>query len=312
MPHCFKCIDIVLSLRFVFFVRFYKRNSAGRLFNVPYVDCSYKYAGGGLLSNVRDLTRFGNAMLYSYQSDIWDKGYHVNNAVTSENRPEGAVAKINNVIETEEIFDFANNISKDSNVMPSDEHKQNGSNFRKIGPSNSTSKKEIKTLTRYVKPKEVFLKSSTVKEMWKPVEGTQMTWDREAEGGGYGMGWGVVPHKSKPGTVDDQRFYVSHTGGAIGASSVLLIMPTDIDHVTSNNKKVLNLEQPFMVQTQGPHPRGIVVTMVCNMQAVGLNKTALQIAKLFVQADKNIRQLEDHQKNKRSSQVDRRLETCTI
>ena len=210
-------------------------------------------------------------------------------------------------------FDFSNiNIRKDSNVMPSDEHKQNSSNYRKIVPPNSTSKKEIKTLTRYVKPKEVFLKSSTVKEMWKPVEGTQMTWDREAEGGGYGMGWGVVPHKSKPGTVDDQRFYVSHTGGAIGASSVLLIMPTDTDHVTSNNKKVLNLEQPFMVQTQGPHPRGIVVTMVCNMQAVGLNKTALQIAKLFVQADKNIRQLEDHQKNKRSSQVDRRLETCTI
>ena len=280
---------------------------------MPYVDCSYKYAGGGLLSNVRDLTRFGNAMLYSYQSDIWDKGYHGNSLVTRENRTEGAVAKIDNVLETENNFDFSNNnIRKDSQMMPSDEHKENNSNLRKIAASNSTSKKEIKTLTRYVKPKEVFLKSSTVKEMWTPVEGTQMTWDRDAEGAGYGMGWGVVPHKSKPGTVDDQRFYVSHTGGAIGASSVLLIMPTDTDHVTRNNNKVLNLEQPFMVQTQGPHPRGIVVTMVCNMQAVGLNKTALQIAKLFVQADKNIRQLEDYQKSKRSSQVDRRLETCTI
>ena len=280
---------------------------------MPYVDCSYKYAGGGLLSNVRDLTRFGNAMLYSYQSDIWGKGYHDDNAVTSENRDNEKVAKVDNPIQTEDIFEFANNnTSKDSNLIPSDEHKQNNSNVRKLVPHDSTSKKETKALTRYVKPKEVFLRSSTVKEMWTPVKGTQMTWDRDSEGAGYGMGWGVVPHKSKPGTVDDQRFYVSHTGGAIGASSVLLIMPTDTDHVTRNNNKVLDLEQPFVVQTQGPHPRGIVVTILCNMQAVGLNKTALQIVKLFVQADKNIRQLEDHQKNKRSSQVDRRLETCTI
>ena len=61
-----KCQDVLNALTylclyvlFVPFVRFYKRNSTGRLFNVPYVDCSYKYAGGGLLSNVRDLTRFG-------------------------------------------------------------------------------------------------------------------------------------------------------------------------------------------------------------------------------------------------------------
>ena len=261
-----------------------------------------------MLSNVRDLTRFGNAMLYSYQSDIWDKGYHGENPITSENRDDKNVFKVDNPIHTE--FPSNNNTSKDSNLMPSDEH--NYSNSRNLVPPDSTSKKENKTLTRYVKPKEVFLRSSTVKEMWTPVKGTRNNWDRDSEGAGYGMGWGVVPHTSKPGTVDDQRFYVSHTGGAIGASSVLLIMPTDTDHVTRNNNKVLDLEQPFMVQTQGPHPRGIVVTILCNMQAVGLNKTALQIAKLFVQADKNIRQLEDHQKNKRSSQVDRRLETCTI
>lgn len=42
-------------------------NKKGRLCNSPYVDLSYKWAGGGLLSNVPDLLKFGNAMLYSYQ-----------------------------------------------------------------------------------------------------------------------------------------------------------------------------------------------------------------------------------------------------
>ena len=47
--------------------RFYARNTKGLLVNAPYVDCSYKYAGGGMLSTVTDLVRFANAMLYSYQ-----------------------------------------------------------------------------------------------------------------------------------------------------------------------------------------------------------------------------------------------------
>ena len=31
------------------------------------MDNSYKWAGGGFLSNVQDLVKFGNAMLFSYQ-----------------------------------------------------------------------------------------------------------------------------------------------------------------------------------------------------------------------------------------------------
>ncbi|CAI4227199.1 unnamed protein product [Auanema sp. JU1783] len=37
--------------------------------NCQEVDNSYKWAGGGILSNVRDLLVFGNAMLFSSQSD---------------------------------------------------------------------------------------------------------------------------------------------------------------------------------------------------------------------------------------------------
>ena len=45
----------------------YVRDKHHRLRNAPYVDNSYKWAGGGFLSTVGDLVKFGNAMLYSYQ-----------------------------------------------------------------------------------------------------------------------------------------------------------------------------------------------------------------------------------------------------
>lgn len=48
--------------------RFYKRNSKHILINCPEVNCSYKFAGGGILSNVNDLLTFANAVLYSCQN----------------------------------------------------------------------------------------------------------------------------------------------------------------------------------------------------------------------------------------------------
>ena len=49
--------------------RYYLRDKNHKLINAPHVDNSYKWAGGGFLSNVTDLVKFGNAMLYSYQFD---------------------------------------------------------------------------------------------------------------------------------------------------------------------------------------------------------------------------------------------------
>ena len=43
--------------------RFYARDGDGRLRNAPYVDNSYKWAGGGFLGNTTDLVRFGFAMM---------------------------------------------------------------------------------------------------------------------------------------------------------------------------------------------------------------------------------------------------------
>ena len=42
---------------------FYDRNRSGQIVNSPYVDPSYKWSGGGMLSTAEDLIRFGSACL---------------------------------------------------------------------------------------------------------------------------------------------------------------------------------------------------------------------------------------------------------
>jgi CubicO group peptidase (beta-lactamase class C family) len=43
--------------------RWYTEDSLGHTINAPFVDNSYKWAGGGFLSTTEDLLKFGNAML---------------------------------------------------------------------------------------------------------------------------------------------------------------------------------------------------------------------------------------------------------
>ena len=56
------------------------------------------------------------------------------------------------------------------------------------------------------------------------------------------------------------------TGGAVGASSVLLILPS-VDDKKSNDVKTV--------------PKGVVVAIICNMQNCGLSKLAQDVAKIF-------------------------------
>ncbi|XP_023041054.1 serine beta-lactamase-like protein LACTB, mitochondrial isoform X1 [Piliocolobus tephrosceles] len=169
--------------------RFYVYNKKKRLVNTPYVDNSYKWAGGGFLSTVGDLLKFGNAMLYGYQVGLFK--------------------------------------NSNENLLPG------------------------------------YLKPETMVMMWTPVPNTEMSWDKE---GKYAMAWGVVEKKQTYGSCRKQRHYASHTGGAVGASSVLLVLPEELDTETINNKVP---------------PRGIIVSIICNMQSVGLNSTALKIALEF-------------------------------
>ncbi|XP_037006950.1 serine beta-lactamase-like protein LACTB, mitochondrial isoform X2 [Artibeus jamaicensis] len=169
--------------------RFYVYNKKRRLVNTPYVDNSYKWAGGGFLSTVGDLLKFGNAMLYGYQAGLFK--------------------------------------NSNENLLPG------------------------------------YLKPETMVMIWTPVPNTEMSWDKE---GKYAMAWGVVEKKQTYGSCRKQRHYASHTGGAVGASSVLLILPEELDADSLYNKVP---------------PRGIVVSIICNMQSVGLNSTALKIALEF-------------------------------
>ena len=50
------------------FFRQYTRAENGGLMNAQYVDNSYKYAGGGIVSNAKDIAMFGLQMLCSAQN----------------------------------------------------------------------------------------------------------------------------------------------------------------------------------------------------------------------------------------------------
>ena len=111
-----------------------------------------------------------------------------------------------------------------------------------------------------------YLQPETVQTFWSPVAGTRLSWDKD---GSYAMGWGVVPPldaSADPGCCRDRQFYVGHTGGAVGASSALVVLPRrNVD------------------QHRAP-PQGIVVAIIVNMQSASLNKSAIKIAKLFDRA----------------------------
>ena len=162
--------------------RYYCRRSLKEgLRNVAYVDLSYKWAGGGMLSNIYDLLIYANTLLQCYQTKI------TNSLLTSK-----------------------------------------------------------------------LLKTETIREMWSPMVATKK------KNIYYGLGWMVV--KEQLSSVDEFSipFHVYHTGGAVGATSVLLIIPC------SNNCS---------------NPRcGICVSILTNLQnAEDIYQTALNIALLFRQ-----------------------------
>lgn len=198
--------------------RYYSRNARGNLKNVPYVDNSCKWAGGGLLSTVGDLLLFGNAMLYSYQ---W-------RSELNKSYPPG------------------------------------------------------------------YLKAETMQTMWTVQPGTTRNWGRDD---GYGMGWVVVPSRQEYGGGDVQAFAVGHTGGAVGASSVLLVVPNEVPYPAaipsdsesthrrpSVSNSLLVFSSPESGVPQGSDvcvPCGVTVAIIMNLGDVGLHRLAMDIAALF-------------------------------
>ncbi|KAG0727165.1 Serine beta-lactamase-like protein LACTB, mitochondrial [Chionoecetes opilio] len=155
---------------------YYIRDKLGRLKNAPYVDNSYKWAGGGFLSTVGDLCKFGNAMLYASQQECRED-------------------------------------NEDTPKLPG------------------------------------FLKASTIRQLWTVVDG------------GYGMGWQATQDKHLYQFCRSSRYHSYHTGGAVGASSILLVLPQK--------------------EPSSAIPQGVVVAILTNMQGVRLYKVAYEIAELF-------------------------------
>ncbi|GBM19406.1 Serine beta-lactamase-like protein LACTB, mitochondrial [Araneus ventricosus] len=195
--------------------RNYVKNKKGNLINAPYVDNSYKWAGGGFLSTVGDLLQFANAMLYSLQA----KGPNV----------------------------FSNINAALKKNSENDTNKEKSSTDDQL--SNSVNQK----------PLPGFLNSKTIEAMWEPVPPAP----------NYGMGWSVHLQKQECEFCKKSKFCVYHTGSAVGASSVLLIVPA------KNSKNKHPDSESYSI------PKGIAVAVLSNMHNVSLLAAALKISQQF-------------------------------
>lgn len=182
----------------------------GLLENTPYVDLSYKWAGGGLCSTAVDLCKFGSSLLLSYQS--------TNNATL-----------------------LRKYLENDSN-------------------------------TEIAKP--FILKPETVNEMWtRNFINTSLSSKSNL---GYGLGWVVQKGGSQIEGSEVKHFCVGHTGAAVGASSVLVIMPNDkVDEQKTQDDPAMSLSKVAV-------PRGVVVAILFNLQDVrGTWNLGTKLASIF-------------------------------
>jgi serine beta-lactamase-like protein LACTB len=184
---CLDCNDTIVLNR----SKFYMRNDKKRLVNVPCVDNSYKWAGGGLLSTVNDLLKFGNKMLLFYQD-------------------------------------------------------KSGGNFLKS--------ETVKNLLWTAQSKPENVKSKDREFLCEPSDTVS-----------YGLGWFVCFDK------ENTLKYAYHTGGAMGATSCIMIIPdrNEVDSSLLSNKRA--------------EPRsGTVVVVLCNSHdASEIVKFTHRVAEFF-------------------------------
>ena len=252
--------------------RNYVRDKHHRLRNAPYVDNSYKWAGGGFLSTVGDLVKFGNAMLYSYQQKNVPSVNKEEQKTSEESTPKTKIPEpaqsalpgpcpeqSETQTEKKKSEAFAKKVSFEESLDMVNYVKEIVYQPGPLSSVNSDAKTEKKV--RYLPG---YLSSDTMTQLWTPQPGADLSW------GGhdltYGLGWAVRKRKKNYGYCLDQSHYVSHTGGAIGASSVLLVAPAPASTQPLDSAKL---------------PQGVVVSVLCNLQEVGLNKLAADVASIF-------------------------------
>ena len=110
--------------------------------------------------------------------------------------------------------------------------------------------------------KQGLLKPSTVTKMWSPIVNSNL------KNFHYGWGWLVSSPRSVVGTTPHPKV-VMHTGGAVGATSILLIQPRE-----RHSNQSLNLPNS--------NPQGVVVAVLFNLESVKeVDKLAISIAEHF-------------------------------
>ncbi len=117
------------------------------------------------------------------------------------------------------------------------------------------------------------LDGSTTAMMWEPVV---KVINPKTPQLGYGMGW--IVRRGDPGILGGQRrlFCVGHTGGAVGASSALVVIPQ-----TKPDTSSLFVDGSETVATQ--NPEGVSVALIFNLQEVkGMFSLGVKIAEEFV------------------------------
>ena len=239
-----------------------------------------------MVSNVLDLVRFGNIMLYSYQMP--SDNCHDNQALPS-NQEQRAVmsSESKGKISRKKTKKADDNISDEKydkmKIQEDNTRNEIEKENKSFTGTRVQTEESVVSLSGKVSNKDLnknllkgYLKPETMKMIWQPVNNTKIEWSTE---GLYGMGWGIFGTEQEHGFCKEQKYYVSHTGGAVGASSVLLILPS-VEELSRKGGKMLSAKSEKVVLQRIP-PQGVVVAILVNMTSVGLNKTALEIAKNF-------------------------------
>ena len=112
--------------------------------------------------------------------------------------------------------------------------------------------------------------------MWKPVVPDMKFTPRDPLLS-YGMGWLVQEGGTEVAGGKAKLFYVGHTGAAVGATSVLLIVP---QNPQLGEDKISSLNA---LSAEAVEPCGVVVAVIFNLQEVQeVFSLGVQIAEEFL------------------------------
>ena len=104
-----------------------------------------------------------------------------------------------------------------------------------------------------------------------------------------GLGLFVEPEQELIGGFGEhRRLMVAHTGGAVGCSSILLLLPASphTSNFSSSGERVVlsHLHMQAHATHKAMYHRGIVVSAIVNMHGANLELTARRIAIAFEEA----------------------------